>query len=86
VAPAEAIDQCEIFGTKGKIVFPVFGNTVYVKNEEGEQNLTFDPGAHIAQPMVEQVVAYFNGEQENPCSIDDALQSMEILEAFSKHR
>lgn len=87
VAPAEAIDQCEIFGTKGKIVFPVFGNTVYVKNEGGEQNLTFDPGAHIAEPMIEQVVAYFNGsQQENPCSIEDAIQSMDIIDAFTKHR
>lgn len=86
VAPAEAIDQCEIFGTKGKIVFPVFGNTVYWKNEQDEKNLTFDPGAHIAQPMVEQVVAYFNGEQENPCSIEDAIQSMDIIDAFTKHR
>jgi predicted dehydrogenase len=86
VAPAEAIDQCEIIGTKGKIVFPVFGNTVYVKNEQGEQNLTFDPGAHIAQPMIEQIVAYFNGEQENPCSIEDAIQSMKIIDAFTTHR
>ncbi|MEO8885232.1 MAG: Gfo/Idh/MocA family oxidoreductase [Mucilaginibacter sp.] len=87
VAPAEAIDQCEIFGTKGKIVFPVFGNTVYWKNEDDEKNLTFDPGAHIAQPMVEQVINYFNGtQQHNPCSIDDALQSMEILNAFAQHR
>ena len=86
VAPAEAIDQCEIFGTKGKIVFPVFGNTVYWKNEDDEKNLTFDPGAHIALPMVEQVVAYFNGEQENPCSIEDAIQSMDIIDAFTTHR
>ncbi len=86
VAAAEAIDQCEIIGTKGKIVFPVFGNKVYFKNEQDEQNLTFDPGAHIAEPMVKQVVAYFNGEQKNPCSIEDAIQSMEIIDAFTQHR
>jgi hypothetical protein len=32
--------------------------------------------------MIEQVTAYFKGIGDNPCSADDAIASMRIMEAF----
>lgn len=87
VTPDRAIDFCEIIGSKGSINFPVFGNTVNVKTEFGSEDKTFDPGAHIAQPMVQQVVDYFNGDQaQNPCSIEDAIPLMDIMDAFAESK
>jgi 1,5-anhydro-D-fructose reductase (1,5-anhydro-D-mannitol-forming) len=31
--------------------------------------------------MIEKVVQYFRGEGENPCSMDDALVSMRMLDS-----
>ena len=86
VTSDKAIDVCEIIGSKGSITFPVFGQTVSWKSGDEGEELTFPPGEHIAQPMVQQVVNYFNGEQENPCSIEDALPLVEIMDAFGKSR
>ena len=75
-------DICGIIGSKGKISFPVFGNKVAV-NSEGEQyQITFDHPQHIQQPMIEKVVEYFSGKGPNPCSADEAIRSMMLMEQF----
>lgn len=83
VAGSEATDTCEIIGTKGRITFPFFGTFIQVKNEAGEQRLTFTHPEHIQQPMITKIVAYFNGEGPNPCSIDEAIVLMDIMDAFT---
>ncbi|HEY0244751.1 MAG TPA: Gfo/Idh/MocA family oxidoreductase [Mucilaginibacter sp.] len=83
VAESEVIDQCEIIGTKGSIRFPFFGNTVSWENDEGEQTLTFQHPQHIQQPMIEKIVGYFKNEGSNPCSIDEAVVLMKIIDTFS---
>jgi predicted dehydrogenase len=85
VADSEVIDQCEIVGTKGSITFPFFGNTVSWKNEEEEKTLTFRHPQHIQQPMIEKIVIYFKNEGPNPCSIDEAVVLMKIMDAFGEH-
>jgi hypothetical protein len=32
--------------------------------------------------MIQQVVDYFLGTAPNPCSIEEALKSMEVMESF----
>jgi predicted dehydrogenase len=76
-------DICEIVGSKGKISFPIFGHTVTVKTSDGENVINFQPPAHIQQPMIEKVVNYFLGKEENPCSAGDAIQSMKVMECFA---
>jgi predicted dehydrogenase len=83
VAKAEAIDLCEIVGTKGKISFPFFGTTVNWYNEDEEQTVTFEHPQHIQQPMITKIVSYFKGEGPNPCSIDEAIVLMDIMDAFA---
>jgi hypothetical protein len=37
---------------------------------------------HNQQNFIEKIVLYLNGKAENPCSAEDALQSMRVMEAF----
>jgi predicted dehydrogenase len=83
LAESEAIDECTIIGTKGHITFPFFGNTVSWKNEDEEKTTTFQHPQHIEQPMIEKIVRYFNNEGPNPCSIEEAIIVMDMIDAFS---
>jgi len=83
VAESEAIDSCEIIGTKGKITFPFFGNFIHWKTADDEQTLDFIHPEHIQQPMIQKIVAYFRGEGPNPCSIEEAIVLMDIMDAFT---
>ncbi|HZX57596.1 MAG TPA: Gfo/Idh/MocA family oxidoreductase [Mucilaginibacter sp.] len=84
VAESEAIDSCEIIGTKGRITFPFFGNFVSWKNEIHGQTVNFTHPEHIQQPMIEKIVKYFRGEGPNPCPIQEAVTLMKILDAFTR--
>lgn len=83
VAESETTDTCEIIGTKGKITFPFFGKYVTLKNETEEKTIEFTHPQHIQQPMIEKIVAYFKGEGPNPCSIDEAIVLMKIMDSFT---
>ena len=83
VAENQTTDTCEIIGTKGKITFPFFGNYISWKTEQEEQTITFVHPEHIQQPMIEKIVAYFNNEAPNPCTIDEAITLMDIMDAFT---
>jgi predicted dehydrogenase len=83
VAENQKIDSCEIIGTKGKIAFPFFGNFISWKTDDDEQTLTFIHPEHMQQPMIEKIVAYFNDEGPNPCSIEEAITLMDIMDAFT---
>jgi predicted dehydrogenase len=80
---AEKLDVCEIIGSKGKIIFSTFGHKVTLSKDGEEEDFIFDPLAHVQQPMIEQVVSYFLGKGENPCSAADALLSMQLIDNFT---
>lgn len=77
-------DTCEIYGSKGKITFSVFGQYIKINIDGQEETISFEPLQHVEQPMIAQVVSYFRGEGENPCSAEEALKTMKIMDAFSK--
>jgi predicted dehydrogenase len=83
VAENQTTDTCEITGTKGKITFPFFGNYISWKTDDEEQTINFTHPEHIQQPFIEKIVAYFNDEGPNPCSIDEAVVLMDIMDAFT---
>ncbi|MBD1364061.1 Gfo/Idh/MocA family oxidoreductase [Mucilaginibacter sp. ZT4R22] len=83
VAESEAVDTCEIVGTKGKITFPFFGKFVTLKTEAGEETTDFTHPMHIQQPMIEKIVAFFKDEGPNPCTIDEAVVLMKIIDSFT---
>ncbi|HLO79960.1 MAG TPA: Gfo/Idh/MocA family oxidoreductase [Chitinophagaceae bacterium] len=75
-------DKCEIIGSQGKIEFPIFGNRITVQKGTEIQELVFEHPQHIQQPMIEQIVRYFSGNGPNPCSADQAIESMMLMEKF----
>jgi predicted dehydrogenase len=83
VAESETVDTCEIIGTKGKITFPFFGSFVTLKTEAGEETINFTHPMHIQQPMIEKIVAFFKDEGPNPCTIDEAVVLMKIIDSFT---
>jgi predicted dehydrogenase len=75
-------DSCEIIGDKGMLSFSFFsGARLEIKTESGTEVLEFTNPTHIQQPMIEKVVRYFKGEGENPCSVEDALISMQMIDS-----
>ncbi|MEI6088514.1 MAG: Gfo/Idh/MocA family oxidoreductase [Bacteroidota bacterium] len=75
-------DLFEIIGSKGKISFPVFGNTIEVEIEGNKEQISFSKEPHIQEHMIAKIVQYFLGTAPNPCSAADAIQSMELMEKF----
>ncbi|MBS7564003.1 Gfo/Idh/MocA family oxidoreductase [Mucilaginibacter sp. Bleaf8] len=83
VAESQNIDLCEIIGSAGKISFAVFGNSIDLENSEGKQTINFEQPQHIQQPMITSIVGYLHGQEPNPCTIDEALVLMKIIDAFA---
>ena len=80
----EEKDLCEIVGSKGKISFAVFGEPKIMMTVEGKkENVLFDTLQHVQQPMIEKVVAYFLDEGPNPCSAEEGVKVMEMMEGIT---
>jgi 1,5-anhydro-D-fructose reductase (1,5-anhydro-D-mannitol-forming) len=74
-------DSCEIIGDKGSIRFSFFRvSTIELTNEQGKQISEHEYPVNIQQPHIENVVKFFRGEAENPCSLEDALITMQIMD------
>jgi predicted dehydrogenase len=84
VGEQQQTDLCEVIGASGSISFAFFGNYVTWKTSKEEKTETFVHPQHIEQPMITQVVGYFNSLQDNPCSIEEAIGTMEIMDGFIK--
>jgi len=83
VAETENIDRCEMIGSEGSISFAVFGNAITVKNKDGQQTINFDQPENIQLPMITSMVAYLNNKEPNPCTIEEAVVLMKIMDAFA---
>lgn len=76
-------DTFSIICEKGTLVFPFFTSfskvTLEIQGSSStEEEFVFPQ--HVQQPMIEQVVKYFQGKTENPCSLGDAHVSMKMIE------
>lgn len=87
VSETEVRDHCEIIGTEGSIRFSIFqaGTLTHVQHGKIE-TYDFDPLEHVQQPMIEAVVRYFLDEGSNPCSADEGVETMWLLEAFTRKK
>ena len=81
----EQTDYCEIKGTKGKITFAVFGNLCELTTGKKIVNLEFGHLSHVQQPMINQVVNYFLNDGANPCSGEDAVEVMKIIDIITQN-
>jgi predicted dehydrogenase len=86
VSESDKKDLCEITGSAGKISFPIFGNKVTLKRDGYEEEFIFEALQHVQQPMIEKVTAYFLGKEDNPCSAEQAISSMELMDSFTQMR
>jgi predicted dehydrogenase len=82
VNEAQTEDLCEIQGTGGKIDFPFFGKRVEVSRQGVKMSVSFEHPEHIQEPMIGRVTDYFLGKGPNPCPIEEAIKSMQIMEAY----
>ena len=83
VTPQDQADNCVIYGSKGHINFPMFGNKITVTTDKSTEEYVFEPLQHVQQPMIEKVVDYFLGNGQNPCSGEDALITMKLMDDFT---
>ena len=84
VAPEVEKDSCEIIGDKGKIEFSFFEHKPLVVTINGKtERFTFDPLPHVQQPMIERVVKYFLDEGPNPCSGEEGVKIMKLIDEFA---
>jgi predicted dehydrogenase len=75
-------DVCEITGSEGFIRFSFFRkSTIEVVNAGGSSVLEMDYPENIQQPMIDAVVKFFRGNGENPCSLEDALVVMDMIDS-----
>jgi predicted dehydrogenase len=75
-------DDFIIKGELGVIRFSVFGHTITIEKENKQEVIEFAPPKHIQQHHIEKVVQYFLGKGENPCSVEEAIKSMRVMESF----
>jgi predicted dehydrogenase len=78
----EEKDEFLIIGEKGTIRFPVFGLFIEVEMNGNTHTIHFEAPKHNQQNHIQAVVNYFLDKGENPCSAEDAILSMEVMEAF----
>lgn len=78
---AQAVDYCEIQGTKGKISFIVFSSDNIILETDGKaETLTFDPLVNVQHPMIDATVKYFLSKGPNPCSGFEGAEVMRMIE------
>lgn len=84
VAQEQRQDNCKILGTHGSLSFPFFASfsTATLEVRVGDQltfeNFTFP--VNIQLPMIQRVSEYFRGQAENPCTLAEAADTLEIME------
>lgn len=84
VAENESADECEIIGSEGSIRFAVFGQQIAINDKTGKQVFEFEHPEHIQQPMIASVVGFFNNQEPNPCTIQEAIVLMKIIDNFAR--
>ncbi|MBC7758283.1 MAG: Gfo/Idh/MocA family oxidoreductase [Phormidesmis sp. FL-bin-119] len=81
--PEDEIDICEINGTHGTIRFAVFGNFCETNINGQPIQLEFDHLPHVQAPMIEEVVQYFLEKTVNPCSAEDGVKVMRMIDKIT---
>ena len=81
VAETASNDSCEIIGDRGSIRFSFFRvSTIELTTDAGTEILELEYPANIQQPHINNVVNFFRGQGTNPCSLQDALVTMQVMD------
>ena len=49
----------------------------------GEEIIPFDKLQHVQQPMIEKTVEYFLDQAPNPCSAEEGIEVLKVMDAFT---
>ncbi len=84
VAEKNEKDSLEIIGSEGKMSFSIFGkHELILTKKDKTETISFDIPEHVQQPMIEKVVKYFLNEGPNPCSAEEGVHVMELIDQFT---
>ena len=87
VSAADDKDECEILGSKGKIIFSFFEHKPITVIVDGKsETYQFDPLQHVQQPMIEKTVSFFLDKGPNPCSGEEGVQVMKLIDDFANKK
>ncbi|TNJ45014.1 Gfo/Idh/MocA family oxidoreductase [Tamlana fucoidanivorans] len=75
-------DKCIIKGEKGTITFSFYNEEIRVETTAKSEFFKFENPRHVQQPMIEEVVGYFLGKNQNPCSVEEATVVTKIMDIF----
>jgi predicted dehydrogenase len=78
-------DVCEIYGSQGRLSFPIFEHKKIVVQKNGiTEEILFEPLQHVQQPLIQEVVNYFLDKGPNPSSAEDGAVVMKLLDDFTR--
>jgi len=81
VAETATSDSCEIIGDRGTIRFSFFRvSTIELVTSNGTEIFELEYPINIQQPHINNVVRFFRGEGANPCSLEEALVTMKVMD------
>ena len=81
VAETATADLCEIIGDKGSIRFSFFRvSKIELTTGNGAETFELEYSINIQQPHINNVVRFFRGEDINPCTLEDALVTMRVMD------
>ncbi|MCK5704843.1 MAG: Gfo/Idh/MocA family oxidoreductase [Cyclobacteriaceae bacterium] len=84
VPEKQTMDVTEIVGSKGKISFSFFSNTVlHVETETMVENFDIPHPEHVHQPLVDLVVKDLRGEGTCPSTGETGVRATEIMDQIT---
>jgi predicted dehydrogenase len=84
VSKEDEKDNCKIVGERGTITFTFFNQReVIMTINEKKEIFSFDILQRVQQPMIEKVVEYFLNEGPNPCSGEEGVVVMKLIDKFT---
>lgn len=76
-------DVCEINGSNGKISFPFFGEKINVWQAGIKSSIPMPYPEYVQEPMIAKAVNYFLDRGPNPCSGEDGVEVMRLMDVFT---
>ncbi len=76
-------DEFAIYGTEGMISFSFFGERVILESGGKSETLSFDLPEWLQEPMLKRCVDYFLDRGENPCSVENGVKTMKIIDTLT---
>jgi len=78
---SETEDSCTITGESGSLRFSFFQpSKIELRNQKGVKFIEAEYPINIQQPFIDSVTKYFRNEGPNPCSLNDALVTMRMMD------